>query len=165
MSQHLVASAAYQGDGYPYAVANGETIEVTREQYIYLLKNYSSIFTVAPLLNVAAGTTEQTSDDQMNDEGAKGVIVTLDFTVEADTVELTPTIEAKIGSKYETLLTAAAAITAVGTHSYVIHPDWGTAANAIDVVGVYLLPLQWRVKVAVADTDAATYTVTHELLF
>lgn len=59
------------------------------------------------------------------------------------------------GGKYYTLL-ASAALTGTGTTRYRIYPGLTADAN---VVASDVLPRTWRVTVAVADADSATYSI------
>ena len=112
--------------------------------------------------SIRTNTTQGTSRDLENIEGAKGVIVTLDWTVEADTVTLTPHIEHKDlnSGKYVILLTAASALTAVGVVTYVVYPGNITARNGVTETADLPLGRVWRVRVAHTDADAATYSVS-----
>jgi len=106
-------------------------------------------------------TAQGTSRDLENIVGAKGVIVVLDWTVEADTATLTLTIQHKDlnSGKYVDLLVAAA-VTAIGTTSFVVYPGNLTASEGITKVADLPLGRVWRVEVAHTDTDAATYSVS-----
>ena len=106
-------------------------------------------------------TTQGTSRDLENVVGAKGVIVTLDWTIEAATVTLTLSIQHKDlnSGKYINLLVASA-VTAVGTTSFVVFPGNITAAEGITKVADLPLGRIWRVVVTHGDTDAATYSVS-----
>ena len=106
-------------------------------------------------------TAEGTSRDLENVVGAKGVIVVLDWTIEADSVTLTLTIDHKDlnSGKYITLL-AASAVTAVGTTAFVVYPGNLTAGDGITKVADLPLGRIWRVVVAHTDTDVATYSVS-----
>ena len=112
------------------------------------------------LLASAARTATTNSSDQTN-YNHRGVLVTLDVTAITDTPSIVLKIQAKdpVSSKYETLLEAAA-VTATGTHSYVVYPA-GDMAAAEDVVEAqpFPLPRTWRVSVEHADTDSITYSV------
>ena len=109
-----------------------------------------------------SNVTEGTSRDLENVVGAKGVMVTLDWTIEADTATLTPHIEYKDlnSGKYVILLTAASALTAVGTVTYVVYPANMTARNGVTETSELPLGRIWRVRVAHTDTDLATYSVS-----
>lgn len=113
--------------------------------------------TEVTVLASAARTTTTNSADQTN-YNARGVVLTIDVTAIVDTPSVTPQIEAKLGSKYEAILTAAAAITAVGVHTYVVYP--GGIAARDDVVEVAQLPLPrtWRLTVTHGDADSITYS-------
>ena len=112
------------------------------------------------VLALALRTTAQTVD-LVKPPGATGVYVTVNWTVEADTVTLTPSIQIQTHGAtpvYETLL-AATALTAIGVSTYLVALGVGAAAEDVTKVVSYPLPRNWRFKMAVGDTDAATYEV------
>jgi hypothetical protein len=117
----------------------------------------------ATVLASAARTATTNSSDQTNYNG-RGVIVTLDVTAITDTPSLTLSIEAKMGSNYEALLTASAAVTATGTHTYIVYPGVGEAGADVVQVAGFPLPRTWRVTVTHADADSATYSVTASVI-
>lgn len=119
--------------------------------------------TEAALLASAARTETASSPDQTN-YNARGVIVTLDVTAVTDTPELTLKVEAKMGSNYEALLTASAAVADVGVHSYIVYPGVGAAAGDVVQVAGFPLPRTWRVTVTHAASDSATYNVTASVI-
>ena len=106
-------------------------------------------------------TVQGTSRDLENVVGAKGVMVVLDWTVEADSVTLSLDIEHKdlTSGKYIILLSAAD-VTAIGTTTHVVFPGNLTVANGITTISQNPLGRIWRVKVTHADSDAATYSVS-----
>jgi hypothetical protein len=109
----------------------------------------------------AARTAAHNSDDQYN-KGHRGLKLTIDATAEADTAEVTFTLQGKdqASGKYYTIL-ASAAISAVGTTVLTVYPGITAAAN-VSVSDV--LPAIWRVAVTVADADSLTYSVGVDLL-
>lgn len=121
------------------------------------------------LLASAERTADTNSPDQFNinaNLNVRGILVTLDVTAITDTPSLTLKIQAKDpgSDKYETLMAASAAVTGTGTHSYLLYPGAGSAADDITQVAGFPLPPAWRVRVEHADTDAATYSVGALLL-
>lgn len=108
------------------------------------------------VLSSAARTTAQTSQDFQNN-GGRGLAVVVDITTVVDSPSLTVTIQGKdeASGKYYTLL-ASAALTGTGTTRYRIYPGLTADAN---VVASDVLPRTWRVTVAVADADSATYSI------
>jgi len=116
------------------------------------------------LLASAARTVTVDTDDQRN-PGARGVMVTLDVTAVVDTPSIVLKVQHKdpASAKYETLLSATA-VTATGTHTYIVHTDVGTAAGDITAVANYPLGQTWRVRVEHADTDSITYSVGYCLV-
>lgn len=109
----------------------------------------------------SAERTATTNSADFTNPGAKGVILTVDVTAETDTPEITLSVTYKVPTlgAYETLFTAALAIDAVGTHTYIVYPGPLTASD--DVVEVQDLPIPrtWRVTITHADADAMTYSV------
>jgi hypothetical protein len=121
------------------------------------------------LLATAARTATTTTSDQANtglNINCRGVMVTLDVTAVTATPALTLSIQGKdpASGKYENLLTASSAVVTTGTHTYLMHPDAGTAAADVTQTTAFILPPVWRVSVAHGDTDSATYTVGVNLL-
>lgn len=115
------------------------------------------------VLNAAARTTAFTSDDLRSadpDESFRGVHVVIAVST-ASGFTITPSIEGKgpFGTYY-TILTGPA-ITTSGTTVLKVFPGATPAANA---VANDHLPLIWRVKTAVGDATAVTYTVGVNML-
>ena len=110
----------------------------------------------------AARTVLQTGATMKNDIGAVALHVYIDWTVEADTVTLTFTVQGRTSpnSPWYTLL-ASAALTAVADVHLRIDPRLTASANLIAQDAV---PAEWRVNVAVGDADSATYQVDFALL-
>lgn len=106
-------------------------------------------------------TSDEASDDLTN-YGARGVMLTLDVTAITDTPSITLKIQYKdpVGGNYEDLFSAAAAVTAVGVHTYVLYPGDVVAADDVVEVGKLPLPATWRVYIVHADADAITYSVS-----
>ncbi len=111
----------------------------------------------------AARTATVNSADQTNSNG-RGVLVTLNVTALADTPSVVLSIEGKMGSVYEALLTAAAAVTATGIHSYLVYPGCGAASADVVQVAGFPLPRTWRVTVTHGDADSITYSVTASVI-
>lgn len=112
------------------------------------------------LLASSARTATTNSADQTNHNG-RGVLVTLDVTSVTDTPSVVLAIEAKdpASGKYEPLLTATA-VTATGTHSYIVYPGGDVTASECIVKSVgFPLPRTWRVSMTHADADSITYSV------
>lgn len=114
---------------------------------------------VTALASTARTTTTNSSD--LTNPGARGVIMCLDVTSVTDTPSIELSVEWKcpVSGQYEIIFTAAAAVTATGTHTYVIYP--GDIVASDDVVEVAKLPLgrTWRVTLTHADADSITYSV------
>ena len=121
--------------------------------------------TYLPVLKIAARTATTTSDD-IDNRYARGVLVTLDVTALTGGASITLSIEAKdiVSGKYEALLTASTAVTATGTHSYLVYPGAGAASDDIVQTASFPLPRIWRVKVTHADNTSVTYSVGANLI-
>lgn len=112
------------------------------------------------LLASAARTTLQASADFSAEE-----VLCSDFifnvTVDPGTASITPSIQGKdpLTGAYYTILTGAA-VSAVGITVMRVGKDIIAAAN---VAANAMLPLEYRVSVAVADAESMTYSfsVTH----
>jgi len=116
---------------------------------------------VRTLLPSASRTTAQTFT--INVARAKAIRVYLDLTnLNAVTPGLTVTIDAwdSVSNKFVNLLTGAA-ITTVSTNMYTV--GIGVTAVANGAANAYLGDFV-RVAVAVADADAATYSLTAHLI-
>ena len=117
------------------------------------------------LLASAARTATASSADITN-LGYRGVMLTLDVTVDPAGASIELSIEYKepVAGNYETLFSAAAAVTAVGTHTYVLYPGDIVAADDVVEVGKLPLPATWRVTITHADADSMTYSVSGSTL-
>ncbi len=111
------------------------------------------------LLASAARTATTNSDAQVNLCG-RGVMVTVTVTAVTSTPSITPKIQAIMGGNNEDLLSAAAAITGTGVHTYIVYPGVGAASGDVVQVAGFPLPRDWRVSVVHGDTDSITYSVT-----
>lgn len=110
----------------------------------------------------AARALQQTySSDVQDNIQHRGVIVTLAVSAVTSTPSLVLTIEYYdyASGTWVVLLTAIAVTTAVTT-SYIVYPGVGAAdaAGVLKTIG-YPLPKTWRVSVAHANTNSATYSV------
>jgi len=115
------------------------------------------------VLASAARTSTTNSTDKVNYNG-RGVLVTLNVTALADTPSIVLSIEAKMGAVYEALLTASAAVTATGIHSYLVYPGVGAASGDVVQVAGFPLPRTWRVTVTHGDADSITYVVNASVI-
>jgi len=121
----------------------------------------------AGVLLASKARTASTTSPEMKNRNCRGVIVTLDATTVATGASLTLSIEFKdlASGKWEELFEATTAVTAQGTHSYLVYPDAGiTAADDITQIAPWPLTRYWRVKVTHADENSATYSVGYNLL-
>lgn len=108
------------------------------------------------VLASAARTIAINSADLVN-YNARGVIVVINVTAITATPILTVTITGKdtLSGKYVTIL-ASAAISTVSVNTLIVYPGIAAAANS---KADQPLPRVWRVEVAVADADSATYSI------
>lgn len=124
-------------------------------------QNTQRIITVLPS---AVRTAATNSADYVNlgeVSNIRGAYITLDVTGASVTPLITLSVKAKdyVSGKYETVFAASTGIAAAGTHTYLIYPGVGAAANDVEQVQSYPLPIQWRVTVEHLDTDPITYSV------
>ena len=135
------------------------------------------------LLASDARTATTRSADQINYR-ARAVIVTLDVTGIVATPSITLAIELKTANGDYVTLLQGGAVTAAGRHSYMLSPGGAGSpsggahqeivsdgdyifpggVNDVDLVVGIALPLNWRVSVVHADTDAITYSVAAALM-
>jgi hypothetical protein len=119
--------------------------------------------TVTLLESAARTETAVSSDVVLNGENlnVKGGYITLDVTAVLTTPVITLSVELKdpLSGQYETLVSATSGVTTTGTHTYLIYPGVGSAADDVTQVTEYVLPPIWRVQVEHADTDPITYSV------
>jgi len=152
-----VAIGGVVDDTSPAAAAEGDAraIRVSPEGDLLLGGNAE-----VSLLGSAARTATVSAGDQTN-LNARGVIITLDVSAISATPSITLAVEHKdsVAGKYEKLLDGAA-VTAVGTHTYIVYPGADTTARE-DVVEVSGWPIgrTWRITVTHADSDSITYSV------
>jgi len=119
---------------------------------------------IITILSSAPRTATTNSADYVNlgeISNIRGAYITLDVTGAADTPTITLSIKAKdyVSGAYESVLVAATGVTTTGTHTYLIYPGIGAAANDVTQIQSYPLPMQWRVTVEHTDTDPITYSV------
>jgi hypothetical protein len=135
------------------------------------------------LLASAARTVTTRSADQVNYH-SRSVIVTLDVTGIVDTPSIALALELKTANGDYVVLLQGGAVTATGRHSYMLYPGGAGAVsggayqeideggdllypggvNEVDLVVGLPLPLNWRVSVVHANTDAITYSVAAALM-
>lgn len=113
------------------------------------------------LLKSLARTAAVNTPDQTN-FGHKGLHLIIDVTVDPALASITPTIQGKdpLSGKYYDLLVGLA-IAATGTTVLKIYPGIAATEN---VAASDILPLIWRLKMAVADADSITYSVAAMLV-
>lgn len=113
------------------------------------------------LLASAARMAAIQSADQTNSYH-RGVVVTIDVTVDDAAAAVTFTIQGKdaLSGEYYTIL-ASTALAAVATTTLTVYPGNSASANSKADMP---LPAVWRVSVTVADTDSMTYSVGASLI-
>ena len=113
------------------------------------------------LLASSARTVQTDSSDTTNFNG-RGILITLDFSIEADTVTLTPSIVAVdpvTGTEEFEIWSAAAGVTAIGNTSYLLYPGVLAADfDGTEAVSI-ALPRTWFLRMKVGDGSSATYSV------
>lgn len=118
------------------------------------------------LLASAARTVQTDSADFTNFNG-KGILITLDFSIEADTVTLTPAIvvvDNVTGSEEFEIWSAAAGVTAIGNTSYLLYPGVLDADfDGTEAVSI-ALPRTFFLRMKVGDGSSATYSVGATLI-
>ncbi|MFA9204996.1 MAG: hypothetical protein ACEQSH_00925 [Bacteroidia bacterium] len=109
----------------------------------------------------AAYTAAQNSADLYNPY-ARGAVLVIDVTAITSSPSVTFTVKGKsaLGSDYYTILTSAA-ITGTGQTILRIYPGLTASAN---VTVSDVLPLVWRVEVAVGNANSMTYSVSANLI-
>lgn len=112
------------------------------------------------LINAVGATTSQNSPDQVNSSG-RGILVFINVTA-IGTGSITVTIRGrdKASGTYYTILTSLA-ITANGFTVLRAYPGLTAAANA---VASDVLPRVWRIEVTANNANAASYTVSANVI-
>jgi hypothetical protein len=106
----------------------------------------------------AARTASPSNMADQTNNGAKGLLVVVDATVNAGgSGSITVTIQGKdvASGKYYTIL-ASAAIVTVTTNQYTVYPTLTASANSIAQAA---LPHTWRVIVTANNANPVTYSV------
>lgn len=113
------------------------------------------------LLTSLARTAAINTPDQTNLDH-RGLHLIIDVTVDPALASITPTIQGLdlLSGKYYDILVGLA-IAATGTTVLKVYPGIAATAN---VAASDILPLIWRLKMAVADADSITYSVAAELV-
>ncbi len=124
-------------------------------------QNTQRIITV---LASASRTATTNSADYVNlgeISNIRGAYITLDVTGASASPIITLSVKAKdyVSGAYESVFVATTGVTTTGTHTYLIYPGIGSAANDVTQIQSYPLPIQWRVTVEHVDTDPITYSV------
>lgn len=103
------------------------------------------------VLSSSRRITSTNSSDILNygeNLNVRGAYLTLDVTAVLTTPVITLSVQAKdpVSENYETIFSATSAVSAVGTHTYLIYPGIGSAGNDVVQVLSYPLPAEWRVS-------------------
>lgn len=116
------------------------------------------------LLASAARTAETNSPDQTN-FSHRFLAIIVNVSAIVDTPVLTPKLSIKdsISGNYKVIWTAAANITAAGTYAYAFDVSGLGPAGSFNEVAGIRVTRTWRLTMAVADADSATYSVSAEL--
>lgn len=108
----------------------------------------------------SAAQTATVSVDESNPDN-KGIYLVVDVTVDPASASITPSILVTdpVSDKDVTIWTAATAITAVGTTSYLLYP--GIVSSDFDGTEAVSLaiPKSWVFRMTHADSDSITYSV------
>ena len=122
--------------------------------------------TTYTLLASAARTTQTSSTTQTN-FNARGVLLVLNVTAASGTGGLTLKvfgIDPISGQVAPALLSASAAIIAVGTPGYIVYPGGAGGSNSINTTSSQPLPRIWVAQVNVGDASSYTYSLSASLI-
>lgn len=107
---------------------------------------------------LASAARTATVSKEIPNNGWRGLILCVNATAETATASVTPSLQAKNeAGEWQTIWTAAAAIEAVGTFTYLLYPG-ASGGNFTEVDGIPL-PLELRLVMTHADADALTYSI------
>lgn len=107
-------------------------------------------------------TATATQADQQGD-GALGIIVTTDITVNAGALgSITVAIQGKDAAGIYYTILASAALTAVATNALIVRAGLPDTANS---KAAFHLPRTYRVVVTANNANPVTYSVSSELFF
>ena len=112
-----------------------------------------------------AARTATTSSDEYENTWERGILIIVNGTVWASDPlpQVTPKIQAydPIAKEYFDYWIAAAALTAVGRATYLIHPTVLAGAVGSITEGVKLpLPAKWKLVMTHGSAEAVTYSVS-----
>ena len=115
---------------------------------------------VTVFASLARTATENSAD--LKNRSCRGLVLTIDMTVEPGVDTVTFTIQGKdpLSGKYYTIL-ASAALTAVATTVLRVYPGLTAAAN---LVASDVLPSDWRVTATHSGATTTTYSVGAQLI-
>jgi len=120
------------------------------------MNNIPEQIQLCPLVSRTAGTT---GDVQMS-YGYRGIKAVVRITANAaNTVTLNIYGVDAFGNKY--LLLASAALSALATTVYTVHPALTVSAN---VIANDVLPAKFEVDTVLGNANAVTYSVSYDLL-
>lgn len=118
------------------------------------------------LLESAARTIPQNSDDFHNNNRNGGAILTIDVSAIVASPALLPRLQLKdkISGNYKDIWTAAASLIAEGTYAYMF--GLGGSGNAGDYTEAVnlLMPHTGRLQIFVTNSDSVTYSAVLTLL-
>lgn len=108
--------------------------------------------------------TATVTSDEINNRGARGLLVVVNSTAITATPIVTPSLQAydTASSTWVTVWTAAATITTATTTTYMIYPG-ASGGNFTEVDGVPI-PARFRLVFTHTDADSITYSVGAHLL-
>ncbi len=108
----------------------------------------------------SSARTAQTDSSDLTNFNNSGILLTVDISLDPGTASITPNIQSKdpVSGNYSIIWTAAAALTAVGTYTYLIYP--GVLAADFDGTesASIAIPRIFRFRMAVADSESMTWS-------
>ena len=117
---------------------------------------------ITVLASAARTALEAVVINQVSSDNPESLLFTIDVTLDAASASITPSIEGfdPLSETWTTILTGAA-IAAVGDVQLRIGVGLPVTAN---LSANYVIPQRFRFSMAVADTDAITYSVGLEIV-
>ncbi|MBI2864892.1 MAG: hypothetical protein HYX94_10075 [Chloroflexi bacterium] len=116
------------------------------------------------LIASAVYSADQNSPTQYN-HNHRGCLLQLNIDANPGGGEtLTMKVQVKIGNGAFITIFASAALTGNNRYNYVVHPNWGAAAQEITAVGNYALPRVWQVTMDHSAAGNWTYDLQFSYL-
>ena len=115
----------------------------------------------------SAARTAQADSADLTNFNSKGILLTVNVSVDPGTASITPNIQSKdpVSGNYSIIWTAAAALVGTGTTTYLIYPGVIAADfDGTEAVSI-ALPRTWRFRMTVADAESMTYSVGASYLY